>query len=113
MEEITNEKIIDQIIYIEQRAQELIQKGKDEQSEISQKINGLLEEKKKKYYDDANGEIEKIIKQESVFAEEKIIGMKKEHEEKLNAVKALAEANISKWVDEVYSYVIEPTDLAV
>lgn len=105
--------IINKIIDIELKAQELIKDAKREQSELPQKVSEELEERRKKYLLRAQKQIEHVRDEETKFAEEKIAVMKKEHEEKLANMKKLTDANISKWIEDAYKYITKPTDLNI
>jgi ElaB/YqjD/DUF883 family membrane-anchored ribosome-binding protein len=112
MEQMEQVDIINKIIEIEQMAQELIKNAKEDQNEISKKIAETLEEKRAKYLEDTDKHIKRITVEETKFADEKIAEIKKEHELKLQELKTIAEKNIPEWIEEAYSYIMKPTDLA-
>lgn len=107
------EHIINKIIDIELKAQELIKDAEREQGELPQKIGEALEDRRKEYLMRAEQQIKHIRDEETKFAEEKIAVMKKDHEEKLNRLKRLTDENISKWVEDAYNYITKPTEFNI
>jgi len=106
-----NTQIINEIIEIESKAQELIQNARREQAELPLKISKILEEKKNIYHEKALAKIEEIRLSEEEAAKDKIRQIIKAHEEKLDKLKTVVDENIDAWVDKVYNFIINPADI--
>ena len=108
---VENVQIINKIIAIESDAQELIKNAKREQADLPAKTSAILEERKDMYYKQALARIEKVRSSEGEFAKEKIGRVYKEHEERLEKLKSIVDENIDSWVEQIYSFIIKPTEI--
>lgn len=106
-----NVHIINKIIEIESKAQELIKDAKRKQADLPAKTSAILEERKNLYQKQALERLEKVRDSEEEFAKEKISQIQKEHDERLEKLKKMVDENIDSWVEQVYSFIIKPTEI--
>ena len=106
-----NEQIINKIIEIEEKAQELIKSAKDEQTELPLRISQIIEQHKKDYNVSAAERIEAVRIQEDEIAKEKIAVILEEHKIKSEKLKKMIDENIDEWTDKVYNFIIQPTNI--
>ncbi|MCL2773087.1 MAG: hypothetical protein FWD71_07030 [Oscillospiraceae bacterium] len=106
-----NEQIINKIIEIEEKAQELIKSANQEQTELPLKVSQIIEQHKKDYNDKAVKRIETVRIQEDEIAKERIAQILDEHKIKLEKLKKMTDENIDGWTDKVYDFIIQPTNI--
>lgn len=106
-----NVYIINRIIEIESEAQELINNAKRKQAEFPAEISAILDERENLYQKKASERLKKVRETEEKFAKETIAQIYKEHDEKLEKLKAVVGENIDSWADKIYSFIIKPTEI--
>jgi len=104
----TQIQIINEIIEIEARAQELVQNAKREQAELPLKISKILEDRRDGYHKKALAKIEEIRTAEEQSAKKQIDNIYKDHEKKLEKLKKVVDENMDSWVEKVFDFIIEP-----
>jgi len=104
-----NEQIINKIIEIEAKAQELIKSANDEQTGLPLKVSQIIEQHKKDYNERAAKRIEEVRVQEDEIAKEKIAQILEEHKIKTEKLKKMIDENIDGWTDKIYDFIIRPT----
>lgn len=100
------DKIINQIIAIEDMAQEVIRNAKEEQEKLDDVIKQDIAEKK--------GEIEKKVKEKSESiaefeknnADEKIVGLEKKLEAEKKQLEKIYAENKTDWVEKIFDNIV-------
>lgn len=108
---VKNVQTINEIIAIEEAAQELVKNAKLEQAELPAKLSSLLDTYEAQYHEKAIDKIKYIRIAEEELAKEKIDGIYSNHEEKLAKLKKITDENMDSWVERIYSFIISPTEI--
>ena len=106
-----NVRIINEIIGIEARARELIKNAETEQAELPRKISEILDAYKTQQHEKALEKIKNINIAEEKSAKDKTEKIRREHDEKLEKLKKIVDENMDSWVEEIYSFIIKPTQI--
>jgi len=106
-----NVEIINEIIKIESGAQEMIKNAKREKDGLQEKISGILDEYRAAQRALAQKKIESAAAAESAAAKRETDRIYAEHRQKLEKLKKITDENMDAWVDEIYRYIISPTEM--
>jgi len=104
-------RTINEIIAIENAAQELIKKAERERGELPAKISAGLDEYETRSREDALEKIKNIRASEESQTKEKTDKIYAGHADKLARLKQITDENIDSWVDRIYASVIAPTEI--
>lgn len=100
------DKIINQIIAIEDMAQEVIRNAKEEQEKLDDLIKQDIAERKDEIEKKVKEKSETIAEFEKRSADEKIAGLEKKLEVEKKQLEKIYAENKNKWVENIFNNIV-------
>ena len=105
-----NVEIINAIIGIEAGAQEMMENAEREKEGLPKKIAEILEEYRASQQKFASETIESVRLEQESAAKRKTEQIFGEFGQKLEKLKKITDEHMALWVDEIYAYIVAPTE---